>query len=188
MDDSTVATTQAPTMQLATLRDVSGLIKFVTRNFADGLAILLGTATPPSSVEIGDAMHCGSSVLSNAERYGTRVDGGERVPHAQVLLENRYEETVAKLGGWAYLSKSLRDFRTAYPETWALFEMYALFIKRGGMMHSGNGGAYGLLVERCDGADSRTVRRRLGKIIQTMALYVLTREDAPTLRDIITRD
>lgn len=169
--------------KLATVDDVSRLIKFIVRNFDDGFAILLGAAVPPSSVQIGEKMNRGgTSALSSAERLGSRVEGGEKLPFAQILLENEYEATVQALGGWEFLTRSMRAYREAYPETWGLFEMYALYIRRGGAVHNGNGGGYGLIAKKVDEyADLRTHRRRINKIIQILALYIITRPDAPHL-------
>lgn len=170
------------TKRIATVDDVSRLIKFIVRNFDDGFAVLLGSAVPPSSVQIGEMIYRGASPLSRAERLGVRVDGGERVPHAQILLENEYEAIVSMLGGWDFLSRAVRDFREKFPESWELFEMYALYVRRGGAVHDGSGGFYERLNQRGNNyADVRTHRRRMNKLIKTIALYIITRPDAPTL-------
>lgn len=161
--------------QLASHQAVVRLIWFIVRNFDDGLAILLGTTTPPSSVEIGDRRR------GSPPDYGTHIDGGERVPHAQILLETTYEATVNALGGWDYIGRTVRRFRESYPETWYLLELYCLFVRRGGATHIGNGGAVQRIAQQCDNVDVRTVRRRLDKTIQTLALYLITREDSQTL-------
>lgn len=155
------------------------LIKFISQTFDDGLAILTGTTQPPTTQDITRRLHPGhggASVLSTAERYGTRTTGGERVPRAQILLENEYEATVTALGGWCFLNEAICSFRSEYPESWLLFEQWSLFVRRGGIIHTGKGGmACYINVHRKDYVDVRTQRRRLDKIIRVIGLYVLTR-------------
>lgn len=164
----------------ATLQDIVRLIDFVSKSFPEGLAILVGTAEPPSTLEICDALRRGTgSPLSTASKYGTVIQGGERLPQAQAMLENEYEATVAALGGWNFIAKAIRQFREQYPETWALFEMYCIHVRKGGSIHLGTGGGVAMCSSRYDGATARTLSRRRKKIVQTIALHVLTRPDAP---------
>ena len=165
-------------MGLATLQGVTDLIGFLLVNFDDGFAILLGTTNAPSSVTISETIG-----YSSRTTLDERTEGGKGLPKAQIILENKHEKTVAELGGWKNLSLAVRSFRTRYPESWALLEEYALFVRRGGMIHFGNGGYCKKMADKQDRISLRTNRRRLIKIIKTLALYVLTRPEMPNTSD-----
>lgn len=158
------------------LSEVVNLIKFIVNNFDDGLAVLLGNAEPPSSAEIYDRK------LSAYPDYGVRISGGEGVPHSQIILETVQEEIIHKLGGWRNISFGFRCYRDLYPETWKLFEMYCLFVRPGGMVRDGTGGATSMIGRRFDGITAKTQRRRRNAIIRTIALFLITRPGDETFR------
>ena len=106
--------------------------------------------------------------------YGVRIDGGDDVPKAQNILENRAEEIVGYLGGWKNINQAFNAYRAQYPETWTLFEMCALFVRPGGEFRDGKGGAMSMIGQKYDGIVPKTVRRRRDKIIKSIALYLIT--------------
>ena len=117
-----------------TLSEVVKFIKFVITRCDDGLAILLGNVDPPSSVMLYELKRGAQT------EYGVRIDGGDDVPKAQNILENRAEEIVGYLGGWKNINQAFNAYRAQYPETWTLFEMCALFVRPGGEFRDGKGG------------------------------------------------
>ena len=151
-----------------TLSEVVKFIKFVVTRCDDGLAILLGNVDPPSSVMLYELKRGAQT------EYGVRIDGGDDVPKAQNILENRAEEIVGYLGGWKNINQAFNAYRAQYPETWTLFEMCALFVRPGGEFRDGKGGAMSMIGQKYDGIVPKTVRRRRDKIIKSIALYLIT--------------
>lgn len=151
-----------------TLSEVVKFIKFVVTRCDDGLAILLGNVDPPSSVMLYELKRGAQT------EYGVRIDGGDDVPKAQNILENRAEEIVGYLGGWKNINQAFNAYRAQYPETWTLFEMCALFVRPGGAFRDGKGGAMSIIGQKYDGIVPKTVRRRRDKIIKSIALYLIT--------------
>ncbi len=156
---------------MPTLSEVIALIKFIVNNFDDGLAMLLGRVEPPSSADIYDRRR------SAQPDYGVRISGGEGVPRAQMILETAQEEIIQKLGGWQNITRGFRCYRDLYPETWKLFEMHCLFVRHGGMVRDGSGGATAMIGQRFDGITAKTQRRRRNAFIRTIALFLITRPE-----------
>ncbi|MEG1604122.1 MAG: hypothetical protein RR501_06090 [Cloacibacillus sp.] len=97
------------------------------------------------------------------------------MPHQQAVLESRQEEVVKMLGGWGNISRAFREFRKEYPETWRLFEMSSMFVRPGGIVRDGNGGATVMIGKRFDGITAKTLRRRREAFLRTIALFLITR-------------
>ena len=150
-----------------TLSEIMNFIKFIAC-FDNGLAILLGRAEPPSAVTLHDLKK------GSQEEYGVHIDGGEGVPLAQNILENKFDEIVCFLGGWKNIARAFNDYRQQWPETWELFAMYSTFVRPGGEIRDGKGGAMAMIGRRYDGIVPKTVRRRRNKIVRTIALYLIT--------------
>lgn len=159
-----------------TLSEVITLIKFIVSNFDDGLAVLLGRVAPPSAVEIYEQKRGGQA------DYGVRIDGGEDVPKPQMMLESAQEEIIRKLGGWDNITRGFTYYRELYPETWMLFEMSCLFVRPGGMVRDGKGGATAMIGQRFDGITAKTQRRRRDAFIRTIALFIITRPENDKFR------
>ena len=163
-------------MKPPTLSEVINLIKFVVSNFDDGLAVLLGRVAPPTAIEIYEKKHGAQA------DYGVRIDGGEEVPKPQVILESTQEEIICALGGWDNITKGFRYYRQLYPETWRLFEMSCLFVRPGGIVRDGKGGATAMIGQRFDGITAKTQRRRRDAFIRTIALFLITRPEDDKFR------
>lgn len=162
--------------ETATLSEVIRLIKFIVNNFDDGLAILLGRTPPPSAVDIYERK-CGAQA-----DYGVRIAGGEDIPKPQIVLESVQEDIVYKLGGWDNITRGFCYYRELYPETWMLFEMSCLFVRPGGMLRDGKGGASAMIGKRFDGITAKTQRRRRDAFIRTIALFLITRPEDDKFR------
>lgn len=147
------------------------LINFILTSFDNGLLILLGAAEPPSAAEIADVLP-----RPAAPEYGCHIDGGEKVPYAESVLiyTEKVYGIVKSLGGWDKISSTMRSFRHKYPSPWNLFEVYSLFIRPGGTVRDGQGGIGRIISEKFDGVTERTIYNRRNKIVDSIALYLVS--------------
>lgn len=156
-------------MARVTAKQLSSFIEQILRH-EDGLAILLGTVPPPIAADLCELKK------GPASDPGVRIDGGAKTPYAEaVLLSTEKEFRILKaVGGWQRINRAMQEYKNTYPQGWSLFEEHVLFVRRGGMIHDGQGGMSAVIARRHGGITPRTLRNRRNAILNTVSRYVLS--------------
>jgi hypothetical protein len=95
------------------IAELERVIKLIL-TYPQGLSILLGYVSPPSSIEIVEMFP--GRVFDN---LGIR--GGRR-PQAELRLEaaDRIDDIIRRAGGWAHIIRSVRNWKAENPEDWSM--------------------------------------------------------------------
>ena len=93
---------------------IDGLERVIrlTLLYPQGLAILLGHVTPPSSLELLAAFP--PEAFDSMGIHSSQRPYEERVTE----LSCRVDETIRKAGGWAHITQGARLWRHEHPDTW----------------------------------------------------------------------
>lgn len=156
---------------MLTVRQLSSFLEHILMH-EDGLAILLGTVSPPIAADIYELKKGSTPDLE----VKIKIDRRAITPYAEAAVIYTEKETkiLRQLGGWDRINRSIREYRKTYPFGWALFEEHVLFVRRGGMIHDGNGGMSAMMAAKHGGITTRTLRNRRNAILNTVARYILS--------------
>ena len=143
------------------------LIDLLAAGHPAGIRVLLGEATPPSSVDLAELLDDGAPGL------GTRVDGGTSTPYAEICLMKAepYLQAVESAGGWDHLSARCREYAEACPREWGIFLEHVKWVKPGGTSHIG-GSRVDRIADRF-GVSGITVRRKRAEVPEEIARLVV---------------
>ncbi|KEJ91119.1 hypothetical protein [Synergistes jonesii] len=150
--------------------DLVDFFKFIISKSENGLAILLGIAPPPGAVQMYEMLG------GNKVEYGVRIDGGEKIPQAQRILESveHLEDIISAVGGWREIHAATLKFKADYPDQWKILETHALFVRPGGLLRDGQGGMSAIICRRHSDITPKTLRRRYKKILRALAIFLLS--------------
>jgi hypothetical protein len=144
------------------------LLELLLRTHPYPIRVLLGEMEPPSVLDL-----VASDGRPGAD-LGVRVDGGEKIPEAERLVERAapFDQALEAVGGWDGIVRSVKELKEFEPELWEQFAACVRWVrpKRGRYSGAriGDGGHILKLAERL-GLGSATVLRRRDAAIREIA-------------------
>lgn len=153
-----------------TVTKLAGFFEFVLSQEL-GIAILLGTVPAPDATEIAEMVRS----CNTCPDIGIRVSGGTPIYQAEsaLLIAEPIEEIIHQAGGWEHITAAFRSYKETYPRQWIIISDHAMMIRKGGILHDGEGGMMKQMEERHK-MSQRALRRFRNKILRMVALYVLS--------------
>lgn len=144
------------------------LLDWILQNNEAGLNILLGTLPPLSACDFYEMKRGAGNTL---EDLGTRITGGSGANLAEIAIETsqREEQIISDAGGWGKIIAAVREYRREQPRNWQFFYEHSLYVRPGGVIHNGDGGASAELQRKFGGISARTMRRRRNRILRAIA-------------------
>ncbi len=109
------------------VEQLTAVIQMVTL-CPNGLSMLLGRVSPPTSEQINEMILSFSPTRGD---LGVRVEGGQSVPHAERLIytEETFSAVVAVCGGWAHIADVAKGWMKMFPNGWGILVDHTRWVR-----------------------------------------------------------